>query len=75
MTDHFKTVETNTEPCIIITNDLGDMGATGDILLTHYWFKGDKGEVAPKITMETDHVIYLERSEIKKLISALEEFL
>lgn len=74
--NHFKTVETNTEPAFIITNDLGEHGGpNAAILLLSYWYTGDDEEVAPKPTMGTDGVIYLTKEEIPKLIAALEEFL
>jgi len=77
MTDHFKTIETNTEPTFIITNDLGDMPEPqkGAILIGHHWFDGTENGVAPKINMDTDGVIYMDRTDIEKLIEALREFL
>lgn len=69
---HYKTVETNTEPAFIITNDLGAYGS-GVLLLAH-WYEGEN-EVAPKPTMDTDGVIYLDKRDIGALIAALEEFL
>lgn len=76
MITHYKTVETNTEPTFILTNDLGDkFQSESAILLMAHWYEGDEGEVAPKLTMDTPGVIYLEVKDIEKLIAALKEFL
>lgn len=74
--DYLKTVETNTEPTFILTNDVGDSyQSNGAILMLAYWYQGDAEEAPPKVTLDSDGVIYLERDDIKKLITALEEFL
>lgn len=74
--NHFKTVESNTEPAFIITNDLGDNSSPDNgLLIATYWYNGDEGETAPKLTMDTDGVLYLSKDDIPKIISALEEFL
>lgn len=54
---HFKTIETNTEPAFILTDDVGDsFGANGAILMLAHWYSGDEGEVAPKLTLTATHL-------------------
>ena len=74
---YFKTVETNTEPAFIVTNDLGDHHSQNGnaVLLAPYWYGGEENEVASKITMDTENVIYLDKGDIAKLIAALQEFI
>ena len=75
MNDHYKTVETNTEPCFIITNDFTHGGKPkGTVLLGTYWYQGEDGEVAPKLNLDSDNVVYMDQEGIKKLIKALQEF-
>ena len=75
MNDHYKTVETNTEPCFIITNDFTHGGKPkGTVLLGTYWYQGEDDEVPPKLEMDMDDVTYMGQEDIKRLISALQEF-
>jgi hypothetical protein len=74
MSTHYKTVETKTDPAFIITNDLSGNGdCNGAVLLLSHFYDGSDDK--PKVTMDTDGVVYIERDDIKKLIAALEEFL
>tara|TARA_R110000851_G_scaffold168705_1_gene314606 strand:+ start:229 stop:432 length:204 start_codon:yes stop_codon:yes gene_type:complete len=67
MSDHYKTVETNTEPCFIITNDFGHDGKpTGTVLLGTYWYQGEDDEVPPKLDMNMDNVTYMGQEGIKR---------
>jgi hypothetical protein len=72
MNDHCKTVETNTEPCFIVTNE--GILSQNAVLLGFYWYQGEDGEVAPRLNMDSDNVVYMVQEDIKRLISALQEF-
>lgn len=75
--NHFKTVETNTEPSFIITNDVTTFGGVldGSIVIGHYYYEGNDGEKAPRFTEESEGAISLSKDDILKLIAALKEFL
>jgi hypothetical protein len=75
MSDHYKTVETSTEPSFIVTNDfMHDGKPKGTVLLGTYWYQGEDDEVPPKLEMDMDDVTYMGQEDIKRLISALQEF-
>ena len=72
-----KTIETKTDPTIIVTNDGGEDGglAKGSVLLKVHCFSGEEGEETTRLTMTTDETFYLGQEELKAAIAALSEFL
>jgi hypothetical protein len=72
MRDYYKTVETSTEPSFIVTNE--GVLSHNAVLLGFYWYQGEDGEVAPRLKIDSDNVVYMVQEDIKKLIKALQEF-
>jgi hypothetical protein len=72
MKDYYKTVETNTEPCFIVTNE--GVLSHNAVLLGFHWYQDEDDEVAPKLKIDSDNVVYMVQEDIKKLIKALQEF-
>ena len=74
MNNYYKTIETKTDPAIILTNNAHDLGK-GNILMAQYYYKGEDGEEVHLPKLEDNNVFYLCRDDIVNLIEALKEFL
>jgi hypothetical protein len=74
MNDHYKTIETGGDPCIVVTNLTDDnYYVDGSVLLGFYYAEdGDSG--IPRLTTESEGVQLLNKYDVQKLIKALQEF-
>ena len=74
MNDHYKTIETGIDPCIVVTNLVDeDYYVDGSVLLGFYYTEYG-GDGMPRLTTESEGVQLLNKYDIKKLIKALQEF-
>jgi hypothetical protein len=74
MNDHYKTIETGIDPCIVVTNLTDDNYYVDGSVLLGFYYAEDGAIGVPRLTTESEGVQLLNKYDVQKLIKALQEF-